>query len=573
MGALVGRFVNVPTPATFRMSGLPRRWPDVTAILGITVVVAAISQRWAGLDTPDSSFYTTLAVFGQSVTDRAIDPSYFWARLGQIAPTMAVTHLFGVWIGFAVYRLVLLLAIVASAHLLFRRFTSVGRAALLTAFIVTNTVVLSYLGNPYLTGSVLAGTSMLILLALSDRPPANIAAGFVLGWLLMVNPSGLIIAAIIWLTIRITRSRSTGAGRAGILLVISAAMAAATFAAFVLFGRIAFPSLDWFETYRVALRMTLSDFASKDPVWLHDVSLLVPLALVGTVTVAWATRRSSHIAQLGLTIAWSSIVGLAFVSWLMKGIALEAPFYQAMIWPPLLIALGLATLAVTENREWGWPTYAVGALGLVGIVIAGHWPGALTFSSGLALTALLAATALTGMIATEQSRGAVWAVIGIAILLIGAQLLQNSRGPIGLYYLSPYHWAYSSNPISEKLHAAVNTEQWVLEHTRSDDRMLVWVGGDWAGGDRQLYVVGGMQLWGPNLLTLNSQITDTDLPRLRDLKPTVLELIAPSMDEIVTLWSSIPSVNRASPPECYDFTWPVEPRVGHACLTRLSWVD
>ena len=37
--------------------------------LGIALVITAIAQRWSGLDTPDSSFYASLALFGDEVTE------------------------------------------------------------------------------------------------------------------------------------------------------------------------------------------------------------------------------------------------------------------------------------------------------------------------------------------------------------------------------------------------------------------------------------------------------------------------------------------------------------------------
>ena len=163
------------------------------------------------------------------------------------------------------------------------------------------------------------------------------------------------------------------------------------------------------------------------------------------------------------------------------------------------------------------------------------------------------------------------AITGIAILLAGSQLLQNSRGPLGLYYLSPYNWAFNANPISDKLHTSVNTQEWLLAHTTKDDRILDWVGGNWVQGDRELYVVAGMQLWGENRVTLDPTITEVDLPRLNDLKPSVIAMYAPTTDQVLAFWKSIPQANHATAPTCYDFSWPVDPSVGHACLTRLEW--
>jgi hypothetical protein len=59
--------------------------------LAIALAITSIAQRWSGLDTPDSSFYATLALFGDEVTDRAPFTSYYWTRLGYIAPVGLLT--------------------------------------------------------------------------------------------------------------------------------------------------------------------------------------------------------------------------------------------------------------------------------------------------------------------------------------------------------------------------------------------------------------------------------------------------------------------------------------------------
>jgi len=64
-----------------------KTWPDIALIATLTLVIGLIAQQWSGLDTPDSSFYFSLANFGSQITDRAPIDSYYWTRLGVIAPT------------------------------------------------------------------------------------------------------------------------------------------------------------------------------------------------------------------------------------------------------------------------------------------------------------------------------------------------------------------------------------------------------------------------------------------------------------------------------------------------------
>ncbi len=545
---------------------------SVIALLTLFAGVISGSERWAGLDTPDSSFYATLGLFGNEVTDRAVETSYYWTRLGQIGPVRLLTSVLGPWNGFAAYRMILLLVIVAASYLIMRRFTTRPTAAFITAAISLNTVLLSYLGNPYLTGSVLAGTSALIWLALTERNWGAIAAGFVAGWLVMVNPPGALLAVTIWATIRI--HRRTPIAR----YLVAAAAGAATFGAFLLLGLAMFPRLNWFDSFLATQEMNLSDFASKAPVWLGDISLLVPAAILVISIAAWARGRTNPAAQTALMVSASSIAFMLVFSPIMGGIALEAPMYQAMLWPPALIALGLCVAAAAGDRSWG-PVEAVAAtVGLIAIIVAGHWPGAMPLGIGALLAAALVAAAVLGL----RSGSLAAIVITMAVVAGGAQLLQNSRGPLGLYYLSPYSWAFAANPISDKIHTAVNTEEWLLANTTRDDRILDWVGGDWVRGDRELYVVAAMQLWGENRVTLEPVLTPDDLTRLNAIQPTTIAMYAPSMERITAFWSSIPQGNRATAPLCYDFAWSASPDTpvsinpaplsqGHACLTRLTW--
>ena len=548
--------------------------PLIIAALWLFAGVLSGSERWAGLDTPDSSFYATLALFGDDVTDRAVETSYYWTRLGYIGPVRLLTGILGPWNGFAAYRMILLLVIVASSYVIMRRFTTRPTAAFITAVISVNTVVLSYLGNTYLTGSVLAGSAAMIAIAITDRRWAAIIAGVVAGWLVMVNPPGALLAITIWMTLRIHRRTPLSH------YLISAATGAATFGAFLIVGRVLFPKLNWFESFLATQEMNLSDFASKVPVWLGDISLLVPASVFVLAIATWVWNRTNPAAQIALMVSSSSLAFMLLFSPLMGGIALEAPMYQAMLWPPALIALGLCAAAAAAERSWQPAAIGAAIIGVVVVVFAGHWAGALTLAMGALLALALVAVAAIGF----RSRSLAVIVIALAVFAGGAQLLQNSRGPLGLYYLSPYAWAFTENPISDKVHTAVNTQEWLLANTSGDDRILDWVGGDWVGGDRELYVVAAMQLWGENRVTLEPRLTPDDINRLNALKPTTIAMYAPSMERITAFWSSIPQANRATAPNCYDFAWSASPNTpvstnpapvkqGHACLTQLTWTQ
>ena len=544
------------------MSSWRSRLVDPAIVVAITVFTALVSQRWTGLDTPDSSFYASLGLFGDEVTDRAADNSYYWTRLGYIVPVRLLTGALGTWPGFAVYRVLLLLIIVAGTYLVMRRYTCRPSAAFVALATSLSTVVLGYLGNPYLTGTVMAATVVLIACAMSDTKAAAAIAGVALGWLVMTHPVGTLLAGTVWLALRIqARTRL-------ITLAVAAGTAALTFLTFLAVGRLVFPQMNWLQTYLESnARLEYSDFASADAVWLRDISLIVPAIVLVIVVVVWATHRHEEAAQRALVLSLTSVGFMLVFSPILGGIPLEAPMYQAMLWPPTLLALGLATTLGLPADGWNRQQTVAAVAGVLLVIAAGF------VSPGLALwTGWLLAVVVGAVFLLSSYKGAMGTIAGLALLLATAQLLQNSRGDLGLYYLSPYSNAFNANPVSDKIRTAVNAQEWLLANTSREDTILNWVGGDWVGGDRELYVVAAMQLWGENRVTLEPMLTDPDLVRLDEIRPTVIQMVAPTTDRVVQFWESIPTSLRPTAPQCYDFAWPDDVVTeGHSCLTRLDW--
>ena len=542
--------------------------------LTLALVITAIAQRWSGLDTPDSSFYASLALFGDEVTDRAPFPSYYWTRIGYIAPVGVLTAIFGAFPGFLAYKFLLTAAISVSAYLIARRHTQPWIAAWLTAAIITSSVVLSYLGNPYLTGSVLAGTSILIALGTATEPSriSAILAGIAMGWVAMVNPPGALLAGTLWLVLVL----NNGASSDGLTRMQTLLFALPGFfivvAAFVIIGTAVFPSENWISTYTSALGIDQSNYSSRTPVWLTDISLLVPASVMVICIVSWLGNRSSRPAQQGLIISCTSIAFSLVFSLFMGGVNLESPMYQAMLWSPALLALSLAALSRLQAGATSHNyMYVLAAGGIAALVATGFTAPQISFIFGIGLAVAISALVLA-------SRGTTAVVLSVSTFLVGAQLLQNSRGDLGLYYLSPYHWAYASNPIADKMRTAINSQEWLLENTGPSDQILIWVDGPWTQGDRELYVAAGMQLWGENRITLEPTLTDDyGLNQLATIQPDVLALYGKSMDSVMAFWNSIPKANDPSAPICYDYSWPFDSSSdfpttqGHTCLTRLTW--
>ncbi len=121
---------------------------DTAIVAAISVFSAFLSgsRHWAGFNSPDSEFYASLAIFGSEVTDRALEPAYYWTRLGFIAPVRALVTVLGPWHGFMLWRFLLIALFVASLYWLVRQSSSQGLAAMVALFAALNTMLLSYVG-------------------------------------------------------------------------------------------------------------------------------------------------------------------------------------------------------------------------------------------------------------------------------------------------------------------------------------------------------------------------------------------------------------------------------------------
>jgi hypothetical protein len=543
---------------------------DLGAIAGISIAIFVIARMWTGLDTPDSSFYTSLALFGDQVTDRAPFDSYYWTRLGYIAPVMLLTTLTTPEVGYAIYRFILIAVIVASVYSLLKRLTPTSpnltstylTRIYLTSAAATSTVILSYLGNPYLTGFILAASCAVIALVATNRTGLVVVAGVVVGWSAQVNPAGSLLVATLFIATAVFFHQQV---RTYFLAAIAAGI---TFVFLIGVGTLIFPGLSWWDTFNATRDMNLSDFSSRSPVWLTDISLLVPLAVLILAITTWWFNRENNAHRFALVISSVSVSFLVMFSPLMGGIAMEAPMYQSMLWPPAMIASALIFSNFLNPRTQQWWLYALSLLVIMG---AGLLQPTLTFAVGVVIAiGMILAALLASKRAAKQT--ATLGLVAVTIFMASAQLLQNSRTDLGLYFLSPYSWAFAPNPIAGKIGSAIAVQEWLLANTSNSDQILTWVDGSWIEGDRELYAVAAMQLWGENRLTLEPVVDDYARAVLEQADPSVIALYGRSQGAITTMWESIPG---AGPLNCTDFTWSVASNTdfptdsGLACLTRL----
>ena len=481
-----------------------RKWRvDTAIIVAITLVIGVVAQQWSGLDTPDSIFYFSLANFGSEITDRAPIDSYYWTRLGVIAPTYALTQVFGPWIGYFIWRLLLLATIIAAIYIATRKFNATrNTSALLAGSLATSTVILSYLGNPYVTATSFAAIAITTTSALFTSKKAAITSGAALGWLAMINPYAALLAGSIWLGVRVqhyfANKPRVKVTQLIIKFVLAALSAVIIFSAFLLVGTQLFPGMNWLTTYiEWNAKLDYADFASKSPVWLTDPSLLVPLAMLAVIAIQW-WRFKTRATQVALTISLTTLgFTLVFLP-AMAGITLETPIYTAMLWIPASIALAITFADRITAPIWITP------IAIAILITAGFQ--AIDFNGYIAATIAIITTAF---IATAKNNNLL--IVALILFWSGAQLIQNSRDQIGLYYSSPFSWAYQNNPIKLKLANSLKAQQWLINNTEPTDQILTYVDGNWLSGDRDLYAAAAMQFWGENRSGVDNSVMPEDL--------------------------------------------------------------
>jgi hypothetical protein len=494
-------------------STIRRFAPDTAIIAAITLTIGLIAQQWSGLDTPDSGFYFSLANFGSQVMDRAPIDSYYWTRLGVIGPTYALTSIFGPWIGYFLWRMTLLAIIVTAFYIVARKLNAPrSQAATFTGTLAASTMILSYLGNPYVTATALAALAITTTSALFSGRAAAVIGGASLGWLAMINPYAALMGGSIWLATNLQQSlASKDSQKVKRILkhvAFTALLSIGVFGLFLLVGTQLFPGMNWLSTYLAwNAKLDYADFASKSPIWLTDFTLLIPIAMFIAVATQWWRTKNSQ-TQAALTISLTTLgFTLAFLP-AMAGITLEATIYTVMLWIPMSIALTLSFGGKILSTKWLPPV-------AIALVIAFGFTSP-NLSGPLAI-ALLVLT-IAGLVYAKNPK---ITTVALLVFLASAQLIQNSRDQIGLYYSSPFSWVYKDNPIKLQLANSLKAQKWLISNTRPEDQILTYVDGHWLAGDRSLYVAASLQFWGENRISVTQDLRPEDLQRLESLKPTV----------------------------------------------------
>ena len=557
---------------------------DLVTIAIISAFAAAISQRWTGVNSPDSEFYASLALHGSNVADRALDAAYLWTRLGYIAPVRGLVLTFGPWAGFEVWRIVLIVIIVSSTFTIGRLLTTRMMATGLAVLTITSSMVLAFLGNTYLTGTVMAALWLLMAAGIwaakrQTWPPA-VVAGAACGWLVMINPYALGLGLAMWLGIWLANMRWTDSRRwrqTARDALVGLGSAVLVFAAFWVSGRIIFPGRDWLQTYlNWNDRLDYSVFVSDPWIWVHDTAMLVPLIAVVIALITVIVTAGDRWAWSAVAIGLAQALATAVFMVAMPGPWLEAQHYVAKLWPGSLVTITVSVAALVQSRRLrpGWPiAVAFLLIAIPGMVIAGRWEDALDPRVAVTLAAIIVVVFAMVSINARPSRGELTTVMSVALVaavcavFIGSQILQNGRGLLGIYRQYPLRGAFVDYDMSAQMASKMTVEDWLLAATAPADRI-----GLWTDPDRRTAEVAAMQLWGYyNLVSSNARMSPEESAALRTLRPTVIAMYAPDRAQIDTFVASLPVWTAPSAPQCTR-----APFLGigtgevWACVTRLT---
>lgn len=580
-----------------RVDRLRGRWIDVAAVAVVTAFIASVSRRWTGFNSPDSEFYASLALFGSEVTDRALEPAYTWTRLGYIAPVRALVTTFGPWVGFEIWRVFLLLLIVASTYGVVHiagRSRWLGVA--LSAFVGLNTVVLAFVGNTYLTGTIIAATFALVALAVSQlghaassgigvlggpRWTTALLSGVLAGWLVTLNPYAFVLGVGLWVAVRavvLVRLREARWRRLGADALAALLGAAASFTAFLLAGRFLFPGRSWWGTYvEWNSRLDYTVFIGDATTWQRDTALIVVVvALIASLVATLAQPRHRWAwAALALSIANIALTGLLMA--VLPGPWLESPTYVAKLWPAALLSLVLVFTSLSPGTREGkrlWDGVTV-----VGIIVtiplllwSGRFDGQLAYATGWTLGGMLIAVIIaTALLVRSRWTMAVAIVLtaSMGAVFVGAQFLQNGRGLLGTYGQYPFRSAFVDFSYDEQMASKIEVQRWLIDQTERGDSIALWTDPERLTAD-----VAAMQLWGGyNLVTPDATLSREGIERLEELRPSVVALYAPDRGQIEQFYASLPPWSLPSDPECTTVPY-LGIGTGEAvvCITRLTWV-
>lgn len=509
------------------------------------ILWAAGAEWWSPPYTPDSEFYYSLGIFGSDITDRALQPAYYWTRLGWILPVHLLVDVFGVSIGFAVWHWILTTLAVAPTFLLVRRVAGALAAGAASLLMASSTVFIVTTGNTYVI-SLLLPLMVLVsatsaLLAMEDRRWRRVVVastcGAAIGWIAMTNTIAAAYGALIVLV-----AAAVGIGvrrrwrdlRDWLLSAFALILTlAGTLLVFLGWGRLVFPDLDWWGTVLYWSRILDSSlYRDNSFAWVNQSVILLSLPVVigaGVAVLAWRPAQltaGARMAVTALTASAAAALALAlFQEFQLNSAVLQIPTYYPILWGPLLplaaVLFGVV-LGSTFRRGLAAGVATTAVLFFVSILV-GRVESPIRHIVGWGLALCIAGIA-AWVLAERASRrvGGASAVIAVGALAIPVALLQlfpNSGPSPGLYTA-----AFNPTPSTALYSLDAEIASWVLRETTPEDTLMVWA----YPGQANLSGA-AMNLWGPNAVgPLQETLTTGDAEVLRANNVTALAMYAPT---------------------------------------------
>jgi hypothetical protein len=560
---------------------------DVVAVLGTTLFVSFFSgaNKFTGLYTPDSEFYASLGAFGNEVTDRAPFPAYYWTRLTLTGPLGVLNSLFDPETSWALYRSTLIGLFVTCFYILLRRF-DVDRslAAGLSAVFSLNSVILYFVGDPYVTGTVMALTMCLLTIVSGIETAHNrwhlrgLACGGIASAIFVTNPNGFIIASLASLGFLTgdVLSKKISLRKIMELLCLSAVGFVAFFGLVLTANQLWFPDLNWIETVRYySAILKGSHYASQD-VWLwlkSETSLIVVFLVLLFLGLNLFKRRLSWGAATPLLVAGLACLYPLVLVMLNPTPALEASFYSAMLWPPTLIAF---LSSGSEDVSRLTPTQVTKSLiftliAVLTLIVIGHTQSILPVTNVLVIAPVTAvAMALWIMVRVGGRPGQTF--MFSLIMLVVFQVLQNARPATeGVIQRNSYSLAFRQSAAEDQVLQGLEAENWLLTQTSPTEKVQVY-----AEGGTGTVSPSAFQLWGPNAVGTDPEVTEYTRANLQNVRPSAVvtyfrvrngyretrqEFMGSLLDEVVD----------DPQPQCRVFKRRGEIAPLEVCIYRILW--
>ena len=544
------------------------------------------AEWWSPPYTPDSEFYYSLGIFGSEVTDRALQPAYYWTRLGWILPVHLLVNVFGVSLGFAIWHWVLTTLAVAPTFFLVRRVSGVLAAGSASLIMASSTVFIVTTGNTYVISLVLplmvAVSAASVMLGMEEQRGHSVAlaiiCGVAVGWIAMTNTIAAVYATLVILSaaaVAITICRRWREVRHWLLMALTTIVAAAsTVAVFLGWGSIVFPGLDWFSTVLYWSRiLDPSLYRDNSFAWINPGVVLLSLPLVigaGVAMLAWRKTRlqpRERGAIAALTVAAVATMLLALAQeFHLNTVALQVPTYYPILWGPLLALMALLIgVVATGIFRRGLFTGLISAAALLAVsALVGRTGSPIKSVLGWGL-ALCAAGVIAWVVARRMSMGrkrrsAVVATCALAAPLALLQLFPNGGPSPGLYSS-----AYNKTPQAVLYSIDRSIVSWVLAETTPRDTLMVW-----AHPGQANMSAAAMNLWGFNAVgPLQERLTEADGGVLRANGVTILAAYAHTRAAIEQSVAGLGESVRPESTKCHKAK--DEFHVVHVCVVRLSY--